>query len=238
MNSIEIIPHRPGDIKLHSRADIHCKWTPFSLQGEHFITTIFWEPDQSSSQVRLRVTENLLAIIFIPITVQTEEFANPFLALKISGTLDMRENQNLEDFWTIWTRIMGDLKRSHTSISCTLLLIYKTFELNIKCLWQHRATSNNVEITKIEWSEIFDPIVITAHSLRQLQPGNWKIAIKPGTEELTNLLPAQQKLNKFPHFKNTHPLSRHLVKELIRQYQFSVSDEQATSPKRNKTNYN
>ena len=86
-------------------------------------------------------------------------------------------------FWTIWTSTLRDLTRCHTSISCTLLSIYMTSELNIKCLWQHPATSNHLEITKTKWSEISDPMVITAHSLRQLQPGNWKIPIKPGTEE-------------------------------------------------------
>ena len=62
-----------------------------------------------------------------------------------------------------------------------------TFELNIKCLWQRPATISQLEITKIEWSEKSDPIVITAHSLRQLQPGTWNFSIKPGTEEQTNL---------------------------------------------------
>ena len=109
-----------------------------------------------------------------------------------------------------------------------------TFELNIECLWHHPATSNHLEITRIEWREASDPIVLTAHSLRQLQPGNWKIPIKPGTEEQANLS-ALQEFSKFPHFKNTHPLTRH--KELIRQCQSSTSDDQATSPKRNKTNY-
>ena len=112
-----------------------------------------------------------------------------------------------------------------------------TFELNIKCLWQHPATSNHLEITKIEWREASDPIIITAHSLRQLQPGNWKLLIKPGSEEQTNLLTALQEFTKFPHFKNTHPLTRRLVKELIRQCQSSISDDQATRPKRNKTNH-
>ena len=132
---------------------------------------------------------------------------------------------------------MGDLTRCHTSIPCTLLLISMTFELNIKCLWQHPATSNYLEITKIEWREASDPIVTTAHSLRQLQPGNWKIPIKPGTEEQANLLSALQGFTKFPHYKNTHPLTRHLVKELIRQCQSSTSDDQATNSKRAKTNY-
>ena len=112
------------------------------------------------------------------------------------------------------------------------------FELNIKCLWQHPATSNHLEITKKEWREASDPIVITAHSLRQLQPGSWKIPIKPGTEGQTNLLSALQEFTKFPHFKNTHPMTRHSVKELIRQCQSSTSDGQAMSPKRNKTNHN
>ena len=97
MNPIELILHRPGDKTTHSRADIRCKWTPFSLQGEHLITTIFSIPDGSPLQVRLRVTENLLAIILIPIIVQTEEFANFFVTLKISKTLDKRENQSLDD---------------------------------------------------------------------------------------------------------------------------------------------
>ena len=107
-----------------------------------------------------------------------------------------------------------------------------TFELNML-----PATSNHLEITKMEWSEISDPIVLTAHSVRQLQPGNWKIPIKPRTEELTNLLSALQEFTKFPHFKNTHPLTRYSVKELVRQCQPSACDDQATSPKGNKTNH-
>ena len=112
-----------------------------------------------------------------------------------------------------------------------------TFKLNIKCLWQHPATSNHLEITKIEWREASDPIVITAHSLRQLPPGNWKILVKPGTEGQANLLSALQDFTKFLHYKNTHPLTRHLVKKLIRQCQSSTSDDQATNSKRHKTNY-
>ena len=109
---------------------------------------------------------------------------------------------------------------------------------NIKCLWQLPATNNHLEITKIILSEISGPIVITTHSLMQLQPGNWKITIELRTEELTNLLSALQEFTNFPHFKNKHPLIRHLVKELIRQCQSSTSDDQATSPKINKTNNN
>ena len=112
-----------------------------------------------------------------------------------------------------------------------------TLELNFKCLWQHPATRNHLEITKIEWSEVYDSIVITTHSLRQLKPGTWKNPTKEGTEEITNILSALQEFTKFPHFKNTHPLTRHLVRELIRQCQSSSSDDQATRPKRNETNY-
>ena len=112
-----------------------------------------------------------------------------------------------------------------------------TFELKIKCLWQNPATINHLEITRIEWREASDPIVITAHSLRQLQPGNWKFPIKPGTDEQGNLLSGIQDLTKFPHYKNTHPLTRHLVKELIRHCQSSTSDDQATNSKHHKTNY-
>ena len=61
----------------------------------------------------------------------------------------------------------------------------------------------------------------------------WKIFVKPGSQELTNLSSVRQELKKF-HFKNTHPQTRQLVKNLIRQCQSSVSDDQATSPKRKK----
>ena len=79
------------------RADIHCKGIPFSWQGEHFITAIFWIPDGSPLQVRLRVVWNLIAIIFILITVRREVLANHFVTLKISRTLDKKENQSVDD---------------------------------------------------------------------------------------------------------------------------------------------
>ena len=62
MNPRKITLNRPGDNKTELRADIRCKWTPLSLQGEHFIATFFWIPDESPLQVRLRVTENPHAI--------------------------------------------------------------------------------------------------------------------------------------------------------------------------------
>ena len=78
-----------------------------------------------------------------------------------------------------------------------------TFDFNIKCLWQHPATSNHLEITKIEWREASDPIVITAHSLRQLQPGNWKLLIKPG---LKSKLISSQPYKNLQNFRTSKTL--------------------------------
>ena len=97
MNPIEITLHRPDDNKTHLRADIRCKWTPVSLHGEHFITTIFWIPHGIPLQFRLRVTKNLVAIILIPITVRTEVFAKVLVILKFSRMLSKREKQSLDD---------------------------------------------------------------------------------------------------------------------------------------------
>ena len=125
MNPIEITLNRPGDNKSHSSVDIRCKWTPLSLQGEHFITTIFWIPDGSPLQVRLRVTENLLAIILIPITVRTEEFANLFVTLKISRTLEKRENQSLDDLLDYMDKNLGRFNEvSHINILHALVDLY------------------------------------------------------------------------------------------------------------------
>ena len=125
MNPIEIILNRHGDNKAHSRADIRCKWTPLFRQGEHFITTIFWIPDGSPLQVRLRVTENLLAIILIPITVRTEEFANLFVTLKISRTLAKRENQSLDDLLDYMDKNLGRFNEvSHINILHALVDLY------------------------------------------------------------------------------------------------------------------
>ena len=117
MNSIEITLHRPGDNKMHLRADIRCEWTSFFLQGELFKTTIFWNPDGSPLQVKLRVTENLLAIILIPITVQSEEFTKLCVTLKISRTLDKRENQSLDDLLDYMDKNLGGfIEVSHINI--------------------------------------------------------------------------------------------------------------------------
>ena len=107
MNPIEITLNRFIDNKTHSRADIRCEWTPLSLQVGDFITTIFWIPAGSTLPVRLPVTENVLAIILIHITVQTEEFANLFVTLKTSRTLEKIENQGLEDLLDYMDKNLG-----------------------------------------------------------------------------------------------------------------------------------
>ena len=157
---------------MYLRADIRCKWTPFSLQGEHSVTTSFWIPDGSPLLVRLRVTENLLAIILIPLTVRTEDFVNLFVTLKLSRLLDKRKPKLGRSSGLFGQDPWRFNEMSHIII-LPLLSIYMTFELNIKCLWQHPATRNHLEITKIEWREASDPIVITAHSLRQLETGKF-----------------------------------------------------------------
>ena len=127
MNPIEITLNRPGDNKTHLRADTRCKWTPLSLQGKHFITTIFWIPDGSPLQVRLRVTENLLAIILVPITVQTEEFLFFFFfaTLKFSKTLDKRENQSLDGLLDYMDKNLGRITEvSHINILHALVDLY------------------------------------------------------------------------------------------------------------------
>ena len=125
MNPIEITLYRPGENKTHSRADFRCKWTPRSLQGEHSITTSFWIPVGSPLQVRLRVTENLLAIILNPITVRTEEFANLFVTLKNSRTLDKRENQSLDDLLVYMDKNLGRFNEvSHINILHALVDLY------------------------------------------------------------------------------------------------------------------
>ena len=90
-----------------------------------------------------------------------------------------------------------------------------TFELNIKCIWKHPATNTHLEIIKIEWSDTDQPLVITVISLRQLQPGIWKLPIKQGSQDVTNLLSAIHEYLVFPKIKNTHPLTRYLVKKSL-----------------------
>ena len=111
-----------------------------------------------------------------------------------------------------------------------------TYELNLKCIWQHPVTGNHLEITKIVWGEVEKPIIITDKSLRQAQPGTWKIPIEQYTEDLINLLSSLVDFTKFPFFAQAHPLQKHLVKELILHCQSLTHDGQSSS-KRAKTSY-
>ena len=112
-----------------------------------------------------------------------------------------------------------------------------TYELNLKCIWQHPVTGNHLEITKIVWGEVEKPIIITVKSLRQAQPGTWKIPIKQDTEDLINLLSSLVDFTKFPFFAQTHPPQKHLVKELILYCESLTNDNGQSSSKRPKTSY-
>ena len=92
MNLVDTSLRRSTDKKQFLRVNLSCKWTPISLQGEQLLSTIFWIPDESTLHVRIQAIENLLAVILIPITIQTEEFANLFVILKIAKKMDKREN--------------------------------------------------------------------------------------------------------------------------------------------------
>ena len=72
-----------------------------------------------------------------------------------------------------------------------------THELNLKCIWQHPTTGNHLQITKIVWGEVEKPIIITVRSVRQAQPGTWRIPIKPDTEDLINLLSSGERAYSF-----------------------------------------
>ena len=112
-----------------------------------------------------------------------------------------------------------------------------TYELNLKCIWQHPTTGNHQEITRIFWGEVEKPITITVRSLRQAQPGTWKIPIKQDTEDLINLLSPLVDFTMFPFFAQAHLLQKHLVKELILHCQSLSHDSGQSSSKRPKTSY-
>ena len=109
MNLVETSLRRSADNKEFLRVNLNCKWTPISLQGEHLISTIFWIPDESTLHVRIQAIENLLAVILTPTTIQTEEFANLFVTLKISKKVDKGENQSLDDLLNFMDTHLGAL---------------------------------------------------------------------------------------------------------------------------------
>ena len=112
-----------------------------------------------------------------------------------------------------------------------------TYELNLKCIWEHPTTRNHLEITKNIWGDVEKPIIITIKNLRQAQPGTWKIPIKPDTEDLINLLSSLVDFTKFLFFAQAHLLQKHLVEELILYCQSLTHDSGQSSSKRPKTSY-
>ena len=111
-----------------------------------------------------------------------------------------------------------------------------THELNLECIWQHPVTGNHLKITKNVWGEVDEPIIIVK-SLRQAQPGTWKIPIIQDTEDLINLLSSLVDFTKFPFFAQAHPLQKHLVKEFVLYCQSLTNDNGQSSSKRSKTSY-
>ena len=94
-NLVEASWRRSADNKKFLRVNLSCKCTPISLQGEHLISTIFWIADESNLHVRIRAIENRLAVMLVPISIQTEEFANIFVTLKISKKIGQRGKSKL-----------------------------------------------------------------------------------------------------------------------------------------------
>ena len=109
MNLVETSQRRSADNKKFLRVNVRCKWTPISLQREHLISATFWIPDESTLHVRIQAIENLIAVILIPITNQTEEFANLFVTLEISKSFDKGENQSLDDLLNFMDTNLGAL---------------------------------------------------------------------------------------------------------------------------------
>ena len=112
-----------------------------------------------------------------------------------------------------------------------------TYELNLKCIWHYPTTGHHLEITKSVWREVEKPMKITVKSLRQAQPGTWKVPIKQDTEDLINLLSSLVDFTKFPFFAQTHPIQKHLVKELFLYCQSLSHDNGQSSSKRPKTSH-
>ena len=112
-----------------------------------------------------------------------------------------------------------------------------TFELNLKCIWQHPINGNHLEITKIVWGEIEKPIIITVRCLRPAQPGTWEKPIKKDTEDLIKLLSSLLEFVNFPLFTKSHPLQKQLVEELILYCQSLTLSTGISSSKRPKTSY-
>ena len=112
-----------------------------------------------------------------------------------------------------------------------------TYELNLKCIWQHPTTGNHLEITKIVWGEVEKPKILTVKSLQQAQPGTWKISTKQDREGLINLLLSLVEFTNIPFFTESHPLQKHFVEEIILYCQSLTLGTGQSSWKRTKTNF-
>ena len=125
MNLVETSLRRSADKKEFLRVNLSCMWTTISLQGEPLISNIFWIPDESTLHDRIQAIENLLAVIIISITNQTEEFANLFVTLKISKKLDKGENQSLDDLLKFMDANLGAIHEvSQINLLRALLDLY------------------------------------------------------------------------------------------------------------------
>ena len=161
MNLDETSLRRSTDNKKFLRVNFNCKWTPISIQGEHSISTIFWIPDESTLHVRIQAIENLVAVKLIPITIQTEEFANLFVTLKISKKVDKGENQSLDDLLNFMTLTLGHCTRCHRSISYTLSLIYTTTKPILWTGTKKRVVKRSSEISKFWAPTLFKGLMKT-----------------------------------------------------------------------------
>ena len=97
MNLIEITLNQPGDNETHLRADVRCKWTPFSL---HFLTLHNYNlldigPESPTNKIadRWESTRNK------PYSHNTpnRRVRQPFVTLKNYRTLEKRKNLSLDD---------------------------------------------------------------------------------------------------------------------------------------------
>ena len=92
-------------------------------------------------------------------------------------------------------------------------------------------------MTKIVWGEVEKPFILTVGSVRQAQPGTWKIPIKQDTEDLINLLLSLVDFTKFPFFSKSQPLQKQLVEELIHFCESLFLNTGQSSSKRFKISY-
>ena len=110
-----------------------------------------------------------------------------------------------------------------------------TYEINLKCIWRHPTTGNDLEKAKIVWGEIEKLNIITVRSLPLAEPGTWKIPFKQDSEQLINLLSSLVEFTKFPFLTKFQPLQKQLVEKLILYCQSLTLSTGQSSSKRLKT---